>query len=73
MNESFKLKKTINKFDEKEGRHTVGYGMNSGLGLDCRLSHHWSMQVEATAVGVIVPTNNRSMAFVSRLGLIYNF
>ena len=54
-----------------ERHHKSGWGMNYGLGVDYRLSHTLSMQLEATATGII--TGDCYGAFVGRWGLTINF
>ena len=49
------------------------FGLNYGLGFDCRLSHTWSMQLEAAYARLTDAWVNNSNAFIARWGLTYNF
>lgn len=61
-----------------------GFNYNIGLGLDIRLSHSLSMQVEATGMSCLICSNDDNGSyeyrnhkgrwlFIARVGLAYNF
>ncbi len=73
-------------YDDYKKVTEVDFGFCGGLGLDCRLSHKWSCQIEAGGNKYILSNadchysyhnyirhNNNSLAGFLRLGITYNF
>ena len=73
MLESYDIKNRKDSKSSFKGTDGGGFGMNSGLGLDCRLSHTWSLQCEATAANIFDGFGNNYWAFIGRIGLTRNF
>ncbi len=58
-------------YSGKEYEHELGFGPNFGLGLDWRISHSLSIQLEAKGVPNVIDDDCSFVAIA--LGLSYNF